>query len=115
MPTDYSKYPDNWKDEIRPAALKKAGYKCEKCKVRQRAYGYRTALKTFVECDGFLINWATANGRKIIRIHLAICHLDHDPTNCEPPNLMAMCQQCHNQYDAQHRALNRKIRRSSPS
>jgi len=31
---------------------------------------------------------------------LTVAHLDHTPENCEPQNLKAMCQRCHNKYDA---------------
>ncbi len=31
MPIDYSKYPPNWKTEIRPAILKREGNKCKFC------------------------------------------------------------------------------------
>jgi len=115
MPIDYKKYPSNWKDEIRPDILKREAYKCKFCKVRHKAYGYRNHKKIFVECDDFLINWATANGHKIIRIILTVAHLDHDIQNNDYENLAALCQQCHNQYDGPTRALNRKIKRQTPS
>lgn len=31
MPCDYRKYSKNWKTEIRPAILERAGHKCERC------------------------------------------------------------------------------------
>ena len=36
-------------------------------------------------------------GSKVI---LTVAHLDHTPENCADENLKAMCQQCHNRYDA---------------
>lgn len=41
---------------------------------------------------------------------LTIAHLDHTPENCDPSNLRALCQQCHNRYDAKHRAETKKIK-----
>lgn len=38
---------------------------------------------------------------------LATAHLDHDPANCDPANLRAMCQACHTGYDADHHAQTR--------
>ncbi len=35
-------------------------------------------------------------------------HLDHDPANNADDNLAALCQACHNRYDAPKRAHNRK-------
>ncbi len=115
MPIDYSIYPPNWKDEIRPRELKKAGFKCAKCKVRHKVYGYRNSRKVFVECDDFMIKWAKDHNLKIIRIILTVAHLDHDPENWDNPRLMVLCQQCHNQYDAPQRALNRKLNRKKLS
>ena len=40
------------------------------------------------------------------RVVLTIAHLDHDPGNSDPGNLRAMCQRCHNAYDAPHRRAN---------
>jgi 5-methylcytosine-specific restriction endonuclease McrA len=28
-----------------------------------------------------------------------VAHLDHDPANCAPENLRALCQRCHLRYD----------------
>lgn len=46
-------------------------------------------------------------GAKVV---LTVAHLDHDPTNCAPENLRALCQRCHNRYDAPTRAAGRKAR-----
>lgn len=32
----------------------------------------------------------------------------YTPEDCRPENLRALCQRCHNKYDAQHRAETRK-------
>jgi 5-methylcytosine-specific restriction endonuclease McrA len=36
-------------------------------------------------------------GSKVV---LTVAHLDHKPENCDPANLRAWCQRCHNTYDA---------------
>lgn len=36
-------------------------------------------------------------GSKVV---LTVAHLDHDPSNCIDSNLAALCQRCHNTYDA---------------
>jgi len=38
---------------------------------------------------------------------LTVAHLDHTPENCERENLKALCQRCHNRYDADHRKSTR--------
>lgn len=49
---------------------------------------------------------------KTVEIVLTIAHLDHQPENCDPDNLRAWCQRCHNRYDAPHRRRNAAARRS---
>lgn len=41
------------------------------------------------------------------RVVLTVAHLDHTPENCDPANLVAMCQGCHLHYDRQHHAETR--------
>ena len=40
---------------------------------------------------------------KLAYVVLTIAHLDHIPEHCDPDNLRALCQRCHNRYDAEHR------------
>ena len=75
-------YPANWK-EIREDILARAQNKCEFCGVRNH----------IIRRNAFIV--------------LTIAHMDHRPENCAPENLKALCQLCHNQYDAKHRAENR--------
>ena len=46
-------------------------------------------------------------GSKVV---LTTAHLDHDPTNCDPANLLALCQLHHNRYDNPTRVAGRKRR-----
>lgn len=45
---------------------------------------------------------------------LTVAHLNHEPADCRPDNLMAMCPACHNRYDAPMRARNRRARGRGP-
>lgn len=45
------------------------------------------------------------------RVVLTVAHLDHTPENCDPSNLVAMCQGCHLAYDAEHHAQTRATTR----
>ena len=83
-PENRDRYPKNWK-EIRASILKRAENRCELCGI---------ANYTIRE-----------NGSKVV---LTIAHLDHTPENCDPSNLKALCQKCHNTYDASHRAETRR-------
>lgn len=59
-------YPDDW-EEIAEATKAAAGWECEDCSA---PHGPPPRI-------------------------LTLDHLNHDPGNCEPENLMALCQRCH--------------------
>jgi 5-methylcytosine-specific restriction endonuclease McrA len=83
-----ARYPKNWK-EIRSKILARAA-SCEWCNAKN-----------------YLPHPVT--GSKVI---LTIAHIfDHSPENCDPNNLAALCQKCHNGHDAKTRSKNRKSRR----
>lgn len=84
-PENKKRYPKNWK-QIRTSILERANNKCEFCGIEN--YTIRE------------------NGSRVV---LTIAHLDHTPENCNPDNLRALCQKCHNKYDAKHRAETRRL------
>lgn len=92
-PENRHRYPADWK-AIRASILERAGHCCEgspaypDCRAKNGAIHDRT-------------------GSKVV---LTIAHLDHVPENCDPSNLRAWCQLCHNTYDAPFRAANKKKR-----
>lgn len=88
-PENRDRYPKNWK-QIRARILERAHNRCEFCGVENHTM--RLNEKTGKEA----------------RIVLTIAHLDHTPENSDPENLRALCQRCHNLYDAKHRAETRK-------
>jgi len=40
------------------------------------------------------------------RVVLTIAHMDHDETHADPDRCRALCQRCHNKWDAPHRKKN---------
>lgn len=93
-PENRARYPKNWKSEIRPSILERAKNRCEFCGRENHTWFYN-------EKTG-----------KMVKVVLTVAHLDHVPENCDPSNLRALCQKCHNQYDAAHRAETRKRTRN---
>lgn len=85
-------YPTDWKD-IRTAILARALSNCEFCGLANYSIVQR--------------------GEKEVKVILTIAHLDHDPRNNDHGNLKALCQKCHNTYDAPFRTANRKRNRAS--
>ena len=90
MPENRHRYPANWK-EIRAKILERANHRCEWCGAENKKPHPIT-------------------GSVVV---LTIAHLDYQPENCSPDNLRALCQKCHNTYDARNRAKNRKNREKS--
>ena len=116
MPIDYRKYAKNWKTEIRPAILVRAGHCCEFCRVKNYSVGYRDKKGLFYDIQ-FIMHELDNNGRdlfedvlshcydtkgdqiKPIRIILTIAHLDQNIGNDDYRNLRALCQRCHLSHD----------------
>ena len=92
-PENRKRYPKNWK-EIRKQILERANNRCEFCGVENHSYVMKAGTA----------NWQFPEPVKVV---LTIAHLDHQPENCDPENLRALCQRCHNKYDAKHRAETR--------
>lgn len=116
MPCDYRKYPANWKTEIRPSILARADHKCEWCGVKDRwlRVGDEVIAPDGAEAFYASENWSAGLGPKPRLIVLTIAHVnDPDPMNCEPSNLAALCQKCHNGHDAKARAAGIKARRDA--
>jgi hypothetical protein len=127
MPCNYKNYPLDWFTRIRPAILKRARHCCEKCGLQNYSIVLQQSRIPMVE--GCTYQWAKENldfyhcleGGKAIIIVLTIAHKDHFPMNCDPENLLALCQKCHNQMDQKHRAKTRQknrreaLEKSAPS
>ena len=91
MPIDYNRYPPDWKLK-RAAVLERANHECEFC----GAVNYEPHPVT---------------GSRVV---LTVAHLDHDEDNWKVTidRLRALCQRCHNRYDAKERARRRKIKKA---
>ncbi|CAG4905688.1 hypothetical protein [Paraburkholderia saeva] len=85
-------YPANWKSEVRPAILARAGNRCE-------------GSPRWPDCRAENGRPHPVTGSPVV---LTVAHLDHTLPNCEPSNLRAWCQRCHLAYDAAHHAANAK-------
>lgn len=104
---DYTQYHSDWRDVIRPAILKRDGYKCAHCGIKHKARVYKDTTGKYVECDDFMEHWAISTGRKVFTLYLQVAHLDHDKQNNEPSNLKALCPVHHARYDTEHKKLAR--------
>ena len=120
-PENKARYPKDW-PAISLAAKDRAGWKCQHacCMARQYSIGI------WHRPDGGTHQWAEqydppatyaeartlaaealwevqhVGGDKLTIIVLTCAHLNHEPEDCRPENLAAMCQRHHLAYDAQH-------------
>ena len=121
-PENVHRYPADW-PEIRMRILARAKNRCERCGVRNHAWGWRDTFGVFHETprQPFLeagytkppFDVACRDGAHIhvIEIVLTIAHLNHQPEDCTDENLEALCQQCHNRLDAASRRAGMRERR----
>lgn len=112
MPVDWSKYPANWKLEIRPAILERERHRCKWCGV---ANGDWLKSKCCLEPIYDERNRCLSCRKRRPRVVLTIAHLDHDTLNNHPDNLAALCQRCHLTYDAKQHATNARKTREARS
>lgn len=95
LPENRDRYPANW-TEIRAEILDRAGNRCE-------------GSPDYPDCHAENGLPHPVTGSKVV---LTIAHLDHTPENCDPENLRAWCQLCHNTYDMPHRRETRRRRKA---
>lgn len=93
-PENKARYPADW-GRISVTIKCRAGWKCEQVD----AYGVR--------CGAVHGEPHPITGSRVV---LTVAHLDHQPENCAEGNLLAMCQRCHNTYDAPMRRAGIKER-----
>lgn len=116
MPCDYSKYPANWKTEIRPAVLARAKDCCESCGLPngQTVHSFKENGKTVWRYLATPNEWHEKGSPKAVIVVLTIAHLDHDEENHDVKldRLMAMCQLCHLRYDRDEKKRRRRERKN---
>jgi hypothetical protein len=123
-PENRLRYPKDW-PSISQDVRQRAGNRCEECGVENHRLGGRSPDGRFWPAHpagesslGLMWprpgehSWCSGwpDQLKIIRIVLTVAHLDHQPENCAPKNLKALCQRCHLRLDAKSKAERRLAR-----
>lgn len=124
-PENKARYPKDW-PAISMQIRERAGQKCEDCGIANYELGGRAPDGTWHKAEptgdnGLRLTWPVPgelgpcegypHWLRIVRIVLTVAHLDHQPENCDPANLKAWCQRCHNRYDAAERRKGIKERK----
>lgn len=112
MPCDWSRYPSNWKSEIRPRILERDGFRCKRCLVENGSDLSKRCCKEPIYNERGKCH---SCGKRRPRVVLTIAHLDHDTTNNADDNLAALCQRCHLSHDAKFHASNARATRDRKS
>lgn len=94
--SEKDRYPANWPDISENIRFDRARRRCE-C-TGQCGHNHHG------RCTAQHLRRHPVTGSRVI---LTVAHLDHTPENCDPANLLAMCQRCHLAYDADHHAATR--------
>lgn len=130
-PENRARYPAEW-PEISLCVRSRAGWKCEgspafpDCRVKHGELGGRGRAGAWypaIPVGERLLRlewpepgtnwWCDGHPEKlrIVRIVLTVAHLDHQPENCDPANLRALCQRCHLFHDRHQHAATRSATR----
>jgi 5-methylcytosine-specific restriction endonuclease McrA len=131
-PENQSRYPKNW-PQISRDTRAAAGNKCQKCNAPNGQLVYRFQHEDYHFEPSYMLDdghiYSAEDGRLLdlqppsfitdvtverwVKIVLTVAHLDHQPENCDPSNLRAWCQRCHNAYDAPMRRKGTRMRARS--
>lgn len=120
MPMDRSLYPENW-EAIAFEVKQNAGWDCEQCHRPCRRPG-ESVDELIARIDCIHPKWdlwqqeetaefGLIEVPKVGRFVLTVAHLNHEPSDCRPENLKALCSVCHLQYDNRQQSTKRRLKR----
>lgn len=131
-PENRALYPKDW-PEISLQAKQRAAFQCQHagCGARQYDVGWwreiggqhvwhenARGLESYSKARtwaAWIFHGQGEEGPKPIVIVLTVAHLNHDPTDCRPENLRAMCQRHHLAHDHDHHRANAQATRRAKS
>lgn len=98
-------YPDNWRDTIRPAILKRDNYRCVKCNIKHRQCVLVAPDGSYIFIDKNEVKEYRANKKRAFQIFLQVSHLNHIKHDCRHENLQTLCPKCHFANDKEFNKL----------
>ncbi|WP_194385344.1 hypothetical protein [Microbacterium luteum] len=99
-PENRERYPADWPD-ISARIKHRAGWRCE-CEGECGRGTHEGRCPNLHQLPAY------GTGSRVV---LTTAHLNHQPEDCRPENLKAMCQGCHLHYDREHHAETRAANR----
>lgn len=100
LPENKKRYPSDWKS-IRNRIL-------DRSRKAVMIDGVFTTTPCCEWCRAINHQPHPVTGAKVV---LTIAHLNHVPSDCRDENLAALCQKCHNNYDAPSRQMKKEVKR----
>ncbi len=126
MPMNRKLYPPDW-EAIAFAIKQAANWQCQQCR-----RPCREPKETWGELSDRLHEWDCTHETnwlneflqdfhddetgewgqvpKIQRFTLTVAHLNHQPEDCRPENLKALCSTCHLRYDTSQMQLKKRLK-----
>lgn len=95
-PENAKRYPANWAGVVVPGIARRSGNRCECTGHCGHAHGPSGTER----CTAHQGQFHPVTGSIVV---LTVMHLNHQPEDCRPANLLHGCQRCHNCYDQAHR------------
>src|SRR5271165_3967925 len=92
-------YSIDWKDIVRPNALKEHKYRCVDCGLSNRLHFTVVNGKRVILDDSWLLEKYVSEHYKISKIALSISHECHTKACINPLHLKPRCQSCHLCFD----------------
>lgn len=102
LPENKKRYPANWK-QIRARVLKRATRT-----ITNLPDGGMADVPVCEWCGVVNHSLHPVTGSKVV---LTVAHLNHNPADCRDENLAALCQKCHNNYDAPTRQMKKEVKK----
>jgi hypothetical protein len=106
MPMDRRLYPSDW-DAIAFQIKDSVNWLCEECDRQCR----RPSIPWLQFVVEEMMRGVEIDPNKPQRYTLTVAHLDHNPSNCDPGNLKALCTVCHCRYDLKAMPTKRRLKK----
>ena len=108
-PENRGRYPQDWPQISAWIKVERAGGRCECMGECGRSAAHLDPEDSRCRNRHGEPRWGGAASQCMVVLTTA--HLDHQPENCDPDNLLAMCEGCHLHHDRHHHARSREARR----
>ena len=83
---------------VRGEVLKKAGYKCQECRIRMGSFALSNDSKKYTQLDDFEANFVRSQGGRVVKVFLRVLCINSEDDNREKDIYRVLCPLCSQQY-----------------